>query len=94
VNQPGGSSVERGRRDLRRFPGLTSDDMAVLRALAPPAARAYENELRRQAASDRRHREHTVSGLDAGELRARQQSRWATGPGGGRHRRPREAPDE
>lgn len=52
-------------RELRRFPGLTAEDMEVLRELEPDAARAFEREIRRQLRSDQRHLKAGVAALAA-----------------------------
>ena len=69
MNQAGSATVSTGRRALRRFPGLTEADMAVLRALGPAEARAFERELRAQLRSDERHRRATDAAVAAAKHR-------------------------
>ena len=75
----------------RRFPGLTKEDVAVLDALEPAAAREFERVVQSQARADKRFRERHVlegdlgpAGLDgaSGETVAR----WHRGAGGGLRR--------
>lgn len=48
-------------RDVRRYPHLTSQDVEALRLMPEEMAREYENLLKRQYRSERRHREHRAS---------------------------------
>lgn len=51
-------------REVRRYPHLTSQDVEALRRMPEDMAREYENLLKRQYRSERRHREHRASALD------------------------------
>lgn len=72
-----------------RFPHLTREDLAVLRALGPVQARAFESLIREQHRGEREYRAHHVCETDLGGPGALEQThgqhtaRWSYGPGGG-----------
>ncbi len=77
---------------IRRFPGLTREDVDVLRALAeddPAKARAFERHLQREAQKRQRRFEESVLPCDSDLLDAissREIARWQRGAGGGHKR--------
>lgn len=65
----------------------------MLEQLPPDAARVFENLIKRQHRSDRRHAEHRADFEEEFSSMSGSQAHWTHGPGGGR-RRPRHAPHD
>ncbi len=81
---------------IRRFPGLTREDVDVLRVLAhddPAKAREFERYLKRGSKLQRQFESGVVlfDSHDLDALADREIARWQRGAGGGRKRNVEEA---